>query len=85
MDKKYGISLDGGRGGNLIYKKDGKTAKIEYEMLEGGNELVLYNSKLEWSLPRKENFTEKDKAIFYQTVNEWVIEHKHTLKYTVGV
>ena len=84
-NKKYGISLEGGRGGDMIYKKDGKTAKIEYEMLEGGNELVLYNNMIEWSLPRKEKFSTNDKEIFYQTVNAWVLEHKHTLKYSVDV
>ena len=84
-DRKYGITLEGGRGGDLVYKKDGKIAKIEYEMREDGGELMLYDNSIAWSQPRKEIFTEQELKVFYQAIQEWGRIHKHNLKYMVYI
>ncbi len=74
--RKYGIELSGGRGGNLIYKKDEKVSLIEYELLAGDINFVLYDTKLNWTEPDATRLTQEEKNAFYSTLNLWAKESK---------
>lgn len=76
IDKKYSISRNGGRNGYLLYEDNRKKTKIEWEMLIGDIDFVLYDKSIEWAEPIKEKFTSQEKETFYKNLNAWATERK---------
>jgi len=79
IDKKYSISRDGGRGGTLYYECNNKKTELEWEMLLGNVDFVIYDDNIKWKHPDNEAFTAKEKDEFYKKLNLWTSELK--LKY----
>ncbi|NOY67650.1 MAG: hypothetical protein GXP13_09640 [Gammaproteobacteria bacterium] len=52
--KKYSISRNEGRNGYLLYEDNRKKTKIEWEILIGDIDFVLYDKGIEWVEPIKE-------------------------------
>lgn len=71
IDKKFGCSRFGGRGGYISIEHGGRTANVEFELAGKDVDLIIYSSTLKWIGSNMNDMSEIDRSSLLEKLRAW--------------
>jgi len=71
IDRKFGCSRFGGRGGHITIQHNGRTALVEFELAGKPIDLIVYGSTLRWIGANHQDLSDIDRISLTEKLEAW--------------